>query len=110
MLVGKTYAKFHIDVGCGEARSVGEPERLTGDDLLWFAGVGPATVLAISKAQQFAEKLHAYTFPWSGRLNTRTKDLVDLVLLIELGRLEVGDIRSALLATFSARGTHPLPA
>ena len=109
VLVGKTYAKFHIDVGCGDAL-VGEPERLTGDDLLWFAGVGPATVLAISKAQQFAEKLHAYTFPWSGRLNTRTKDLVDLVLLIELGRLEVGDIRSALLATFSARGTHPLPA
>ena len=109
VLVGKTYAKFHIDVGCGDAL-VGEPERLTGDDLLWFAGVGPATVLAISKAQQFAEKLHAYTFPWSGRLNTRTKDLVDLVLLIERGRPEVGDIRSALLATFSARGTHSLPA
>lgn len=109
VLVGKTYAKVHIDVGCGDAL-VGEPERLTGDDLLWFAGVGPATVLAISKAQQFAEKLHAYTFPWSGRLNTRTKDLVDLVLLIERGRPEVGDIRSALLATFSARGTHPLPA
>src|SRR5271157_571307 len=31
-------------------------------------------------------------------------------LLIERGRPEVGDIRSALLATFSARGTHPLPA
>ena len=109
VLVGKTYAKFHIDVGCGDAL-VGEPERLTGDDLLFFAGIGPATVLAISEAQQFAEKLHAYTFPWSGRLNTRTRDLVDLVLLIERGRPEVGDIRSALLATFSARGTHPLPA
>src|SRR5437016_113586 len=27
VLVGKTYAKFHIDVGCGDAL-VGEPERL----------------------------------------------------------------------------------
>ena len=33
VLLGKTYAKFHIDVGVGDA-VVGEPERLTGDDLL----------------------------------------------------------------------------
>ena len=46
VLVGKTYAMFHIDVGVGDA-VVGEPERLTGDDLLAFAGIAPATVLAI---------------------------------------------------------------
>jgi hypothetical protein len=109
VLVGKTYAKFHIDVGCGDAL-VGEPERLAGDDLLSFAGIPPAAVMAISKPQQFAEKLHAYTFPWSGRLNTRTKDLVDLVLLIERGIPDAARIRSALRATFAARGTHPLPA
>src|SRR5581483_9863657 len=65
--------------------------------------------LAIPKAQQFAEKVHAYTFPWSGRMNTRTKDLVDLVLLIERGPPEAGDVRRALEATFSTRATHPLP-
>jgi hypothetical protein len=99
VLVGKVYARFHIDVGCGDAL-VGEPERLVGDDLLSFAGIGPALVLAIPKAQQFAEKVHAYTFPWSGRMNTRTKDLVDLVLLIERGPPEDGDVRRALEATF----------
>jgi hypothetical protein len=109
VLVGKTYAKFHIDVGCGDAL-VGEPERLTGDDLLSFAGIPPAAVIAISKPQQFAEKVHAYTFPWSGRHNTRTKDLVDLILLIERGLPEVTEIRSALRATFAVRATHPLPA
>lgn len=108
VLLGKTYQKFHIDVGCGDV-SVGEPERLTGDDLLSFAGIGPVTVLAIPKAQQFAEKIHAYTFPWSGRRNTRTKDLVDLVLLIERDPPEPGAIRRALAATFSTRATHPLP-
>jgi hypothetical protein len=108
VLLGKTYAKFHLDVGIGDA-VVGEPERLTGDDTLEFAGIGPAVALAIPKAQQFAEKIHAYTFPWSGRLNTRTKDLVDLVLLIERGALDAGDIRAALRATFTTRGTHPLP-
>jgi Nucleotidyl transferase AbiEii toxin, Type IV TA system len=108
VFLGKTYAKFHLDVGCGDAL-VGEPERLTGDDLLSFAGIGPATVLAIPRALQFSEKVHAYTFPWSGRLNTRTKDLVDLVLLIERGLTEGDDLRQALGATFSTRGTHPVP-
>lgn len=109
VLLGKTYAKFHLDVGIGDA-VVGEPERLTGDDLLEFAGIAPAVALAIPKAQQFAEKIHAYTFPWSGRLNTRTKDLVDLVLLIERGPPDANEIRAALQATFATRDTHPLPA
>ena len=108
VFVGKTYARFHIDVGCGDAL-VGEPERIVGDDLLSFAGIAPAEVLAISKAQQFAEKLHAYTFAWKDRLNTRTKDLVDLVPLIERGTPDVTETRSALSATFSARATHPIP-
>jgi hypothetical protein len=105
ILLGKIYARFHIDVGCGDAQ-VGEAERLVGD-LLDFAGIEPAIVLAIPKPQQFAEKVHAYTFPWSGRLNTRTKDLV---VLIERGPPDPGAVRQALTATFSTRGTHPLPA
>jgi hypothetical protein len=108
VLLGKPYARFHVDVGCGDPL-VGEPEQLVGDDLLAFAGIPPATVLAISGAQQFAEKLHAYTFPWSGRSNTRSKDLVDLVLLIERGPPDTDAIRIALSATFAARATHTLP-
>src|SRR4029077_10903350 len=109
ILVGKTYAKFHIDIGIGDAKT-NEPERLTGDDLLEFAGIAPTVVLAIPKPQQFAEKAHAYTFPWSGRPNTRTKDLVDLVLLIERGLPDVERIRAALAVIFGTRGTHLLPA
>jgi len=109
ILVGKSYAKLHIDVGLGDA-VVGGPERLVGDDTLGFIGVGPAVVYAIPKAVQFAEKVHAYTFPWGVRLNTRTKDLVDLVLLVERGAPDGAEIRAALAATFSTRKTHPLPA
>lgn len=54
MILGKTYAKFHIDVGLGDA-VFGEPERLTGDDILGFAGIEPAVALAIPRPQQFAE-------------------------------------------------------
>ena len=49
----------------------------------------PATgFLAVSPEEQFAEKLHAYTLPRVGRENTRVKDLVDLVLLIERTKLD----------------------
>lgn len=66
-------------------------------------------MLAIPKPQQFAEKAHAYTYPWGDRVNTRTKDLVDLVLLLERGTLDAAAVRAALQATFDTRGTHPLP-
>jgi hypothetical protein len=108
-LAGKLYGRFHLDVGLGDA-STGAPERLTGDSLLEFAGIQPAVVLAIPKAQQFAEKIHAYTFRWKDRTNTRTKDLVDLVLFIQTTSLPgPSALREALAATFARRKTHPLP-
>jgi len=108
-LAGKLYGRFHLDVGLGDA-STGVPERLTGDSLLEFAGIPPAVVLAVPKAQQFAEKIHAYTFPWKDRTNTRTKDLVDLVLFIQAAALpEPAELRKALAATFARRATHRLP-
>lgn len=78
-MAGRVFGSFHIDVGIGDALH-GTPEPLRGEDLLAFAGIAPAEVLAIPKAQQFAEKIHAYTYPWTDRPNTRTKDLVDLLL------------------------------
>ena len=60
--------------------------------------------------QQFAEKIHAYTFPWRDRDNTRVKDLVDLVLLIHSELLNPAGLKQALQATFEARNSHPVPA
>ena len=108
VLLGKRYASLHIDIGVGDVL-VGEPEKLIGDDVLDFAGIEPAKVPAIPKPLQFAEKAHAYSFPWSNRLNTRSKDLVDLVLLIERGIPNPTQIRRALEVTFGTRKTHPLP-
>ena len=106
VLVGKVYARFHVDVGCGDAL-VGEPERLVGDDLLSFAGTtrfGARNPQGTAVRRE-APRLH---LPLVGANNTRSKDLVDL-LLIEPGPLDAGDVRKALEATFSSRATHPLP-
>jgi len=107
-LAGKTYGRFHIDLGFGD--DVGAaPEILAGDDLLAFAGIPPAQVLAIAKSQQFAEKIHAYTRPWDDRVNMRTKDLVDLVLLIETSSVQPGDVSTAVRTTFARRNSHSIP-
>ena len=89
--------------------ATGAAERLTGDDLLSFAGIAPAQALAVPHSQQFAEKLHAYTLPRQNRINTRAKDLVDLVLLIETEELDFDTLFQSVEATFSRRGTHPVP-
>lgn len=108
LLGGKEYGRFHLDAGLGDAVS-GEPEALMCDDLLDFAGVPPGAVLCIARPQQFAEKIHAYTYPWTGRVNTRTKDLVDLLILIEHGLWNMDELRAALAATFAAGRTHEVP-
>lgn len=107
-LGGKEFGRSSIDVGFGDPL-VGVPEELVGQDLLEFAGLAPARVRAIPKALQFAEKIHAYTFPWTDRVNTRVKDLVDLLILIERGALDPDELHTALRATFERRRRHELP-
>jgi len=107
-LAGREYARFHVDVGVGSA-AVGRPERLVGDDLLSFAGIAAAVVFAVPRELQFAEKLHAYTRPWGDRINTRTKDLIDLLSLVEAGQLDRGVLASAIEAVFRGPPPRPIP-
>ena len=104
----RTFAKFHMDVGIGDV--VLDPlERVETRDWLGFAGITPVSVPMIQREQQFAEKLHAYTLPRSGA-NSRVRDLVDMVLLIQPGTLDTSRCVEALRRTFEHRGTHDLPA
>lgn len=107
-LAGRTFAKFHLDVSTGDV--LREPyETLSGQDWLGFAGITSTTFPAVSPEEQFAEKLHAYTLPRTGRENTRVKDLVDLILLIERTRLDATRLRRAIHETFQRRKTHDVP-
>jgi len=105
---GRDFARFHLDVGFGDS-VIGEVETLVGDNLLDFAGIAPARAVAIPKSQQFAEKIHAYSYPWTDRENKRSKDLVDLVVLIERGNLDPVTVKQALIETFRRRQRHDLP-
>lgn len=105
---GRDFARFHVDVGIGD--DVLEPlDVVTGRDWLGFGGVEPPSFPVISAEQQFAEKLHAYTLPRGERVNTRTKDLLDMVLLIRGEKLDNDKTATAIRVTFSKRATHEMP-
>jgi hypothetical protein len=107
-LDGRTFVKFHVDVGIGDV--ILEPlEVVETRDWLAFAGIVPPKVPLISREQQLAEKFHAYTLPDRPAPNSRVKDLVDIALLIESGEMNPERVRSALRATFDRRKTHPIP-
>jgi hypothetical protein len=68
-LDGRTFVKFHVDLGVGD-EIIGPLEELVGEDWLGFGGIGPAVATVLSKEQHWAEKLHAYTRPRAGAANT----------------------------------------
>ncbi|HEY3738445.1 MAG TPA: nucleotidyl transferase AbiEii/AbiGii toxin family protein [Bryobacteraceae bacterium] len=106
-LDGRTFVKFHVDVGIGDV--ILEPfEALTTRDWLAFAQVPAPSVIMIAREQQFAEKIHAYTLPRSSP-NSRVRDLVDLYLLIASGSLNASVCAEALRRTFERRNTHAIP-
>ena len=107
-LDGRVFIGFHLDVGIGDA--VMEPlEVIEGRDWLAFAGIASPSFYMIPREQQFAEKLHAYTLPRPGVANSRVRDLVDMVLLIESATLARNKVAEAIRVTFERRNTHTLP-
>ncbi|MGA7174822.1 MAG: nucleotidyl transferase AbiEii/AbiGii toxin family protein [Candidatus Acidiferrales bacterium] len=107
-LDGRVFVGFHLDVGRGDA--VMEPlEVIEGRDWLGFAGIASPSLYMIPREQQFAEKLHAYTLPRHGAVNSRVRDLVDMVLLIQSATLARNKVTEAIRVTFERRETHSLP-
>ncbi len=104
---GRIFARFHLDAGIGD--EVIQPvERIECRDWLDFAGIRSPVIQAISREQQFAEKIHAYTLP-RATPNSRVKDLVDMVLLIRSAGLLPGQAAQAIHITFQRRRTHDVP-
>ena len=106
-LDGRTFVKFHVDLGVGD--DVLELlENVQGEDWLGFAGISAVVVPALSMEQHWAEKFHAYTRPHEPT-NSRVGDLVDLVLILEQHRLSSDRVREAVDSTLARRRTHPVP-
>jgi predicted nucleotidyltransferase component of viral defense system len=106
-LDGRTFVRFHVDLGVGD--DVLEPlESVAGQDWLGFAGISVVVVPALSIEQHWAEKLHAYTRPREAT-NSRVRDLVDLVLILEEEQPSIDRVRQAVTVTFARRNSHSIP-
>ena len=84
-------------------------DTMKGTDWLDFCKIPTPVMFMITKEQQFAEKVHAYTLPRNDRINSRVKDLVDLLLLLDQQDFDLSACNKALHLVFKVRGTHRLP-
>ena len=107
-LDGRIFEQIKVDVGVGDPL-IPPLEEVKGSDLLSFAGIPIATIRVTSRAQHFAEKVHALTRPFDDRINTRVKDLADLMLLAAHGLPQPGDVKVAVTEIFGNRRTHEIP-
>lgn len=107
-LGGRVFASIRLDVAArGEELAVTEQLKLPGT--LLFAEIPARSIEAVERRQHFAEKLHAMTRDYGDRPNTRVKDLVDLVLLIENGLQPDDGLVDVVRHVFTIRDTHKVP-
>ena len=105
---GRLFVRFHLDVGVDNIFI--EPlEVIKGEDWLGFAGLHTKGIPALSIEQHFAEKIHAYTFPRTGQLNSRVKDLIDMILLIRTKKIKSEKLKQAIKQIFEQRDSHKIP-
>ena len=106
-LDGRKFEDFHIDVSSAdylpdniEVLAIESRARPSGEQTIYKVEI-------VTAEQHFAEKLHAYTLPRQSE-NSRTKDLIDMYLLINHG-LDTKVANEMITAVFSHRETHQPP-
>ncbi len=107
-LAGKPFTSVRVDVVV-RGEEISATERLPVPNTLEFAGMPTHDIEAVDRRQHFAEKLHALIRDYGDRPNTRVKDLLDLVLLIESGLSADASLTEVVAHVFSVRATHDVP-
>ena len=108
LLDGRTFERFHIDVGVGDplAETV---DYLVTPDLLSFAEIDPVVVPCFPITQQLAEKCHAYSRPYTSGASSRIKDFIDMILLAEMGAISGQKLTAAIELTYRNTGDQDIP-
>ncbi len=107
-LDGRRFETNRIDIGLGDPL-IPPFDTLESSDLLSFANIPRVTFRATSRAQHLAEKIHALTRPYEDRINTRIKDLADIILLLNLGLPNTHEVKKVVTEVFVARKIHEIP-
>lgn len=107
-VAGRAFEPLQVDVTIAPADPWdAQPAQRPG--LLAQLGLDPINVLLVPLERQVAEKLHAYTRTYKGGGTTRTRDLVDLLLIRQHERLDTVLLRQNIERVFRRRATHDVP-
>jgi len=100
------FVRFQLDVGADII--VDEIEQVEGSDWLEYCGIKAPRMRMIS-IEQLAEKVHAYSLPREEKLNSRVRDLIDMLLLLEHRNISVDAFKQTIQKVFKASKPHSLP-
>ncbi len=107
MIDGKTFSKFLIDIGIGDAW-IEPQDTLQLLSHLEELGLKNFTIKVIPIEHHIAEKIHALTLPRDA-VNSRVKDLVDLFLIFKFEKFSKEKTKDCIKETFIKRNTHKIP-
>lgn len=104
LLGGRVFEQFVVDIAPGVAVTASRAiDTIDLGAALAFAGLPLVAFPVIDLRAHWAEKLSAYCRRYDDRPNTRVKDLVDLVLLIDFGLEPDRRLYETVQATFANR-------
>jgi predicted nucleotidyltransferase component of viral defense system len=106
-LAGKPFGGIQLDIS-PRAHELLATERMMLHSLLDFAGFPATEIEVVDVNRHAAEKLHAIARDYGERENTRVRDLVDVMLLLEHELLTVVLVAESARLVWSERdGTDP---
>jgi hypothetical protein len=109
-LAGRVFASVRLDIAARADELLATETLPVPGALPEFGRLPPPHVEVASPVQHFAEKVHALTREHGDRPNSRVRDLVDLLLLVELELVRPSAVMPVVRHVFESRGTHPVPA
>lgn len=108
-LAGKLFDTVQLDVSPRQ-HELERADRIELPNLLAFAGVPAPVVEVVDVHRHAAEKFHAMLRDYGDRENSRVRDLVDLVAMIEHGLLNPSTLASRVVDVFAERDATQPPA
>lgn len=107
-LAGKPFGAIKLDIS-PRAHELLATDRLPLPNSLAFAAIPTVEVEIVDVHRHAAEKFHAMTRDFGDRENSRVRDLLDLVLLIENDLLNPGAVADAARTVWAERNVMEPP-
>ena len=107
-LADRSFGKIQLDVS-PRTTELSATDRVVGQNSLEFAVVPSTTAEIIDIDRHAAEKFHGMTRDFGDRENSRVRDLVDLVILIEHELLHADELREHINSVWRERNNETRP-